>query len=595
MAAGSSPTTHISLQGRTLTLVRVLWAAIFVMAFFVFVLGLPLRYTQLRSDIISLQLPSYGFSSALYARYRLALEVSSVLIFWFLGLLIFWRKPNDRLAIFVSTFLITFGLTSLPDYSIAGAYEVYRPAGLLLLSRTVTFVARPCLFAFFYLFPTGRFVPRWTKFLLLAMVLLQIPWVFFPNSPFSPPNWPPVVFNLVGFAFWASMGFAQVYRYRRTASPTQRQQIKWLALGIVLSTAILPLYFVAQTNPLSTSSGPGWLIFHGFVSPLFAFSMIFIPLSIAVGILHYRLWEIDFLINRSLVYGALTMLLAILFGGSLLVISQAFQTFTNQQHAIGALVVAALLFGMLFQPARIRLQRFVDRRFYNIRIDYHPGSPPPLEIEAVGQTRFGAYKNLQRIGRGGMAEVFRADHPTLRRPVAIKLLPPQLAGETDFRRRFAREAQMIANLKHPNIVQVFDFGELGETSYMVMEFINGPDLETYLKERGRLTLAEARPIIQDIAGALDYAHAQGLVHRDVKASNVILESVTVTAGDRPRRIQRAVLADFGIAKIVGRGTRFTQTGGVLGTFDYIAPEQIQAQSEIDGRADIYAFGVMVYY
>jgi len=597
MSTGFSTTTNIPLQGRILILVRAIWAIVFGVALVVFLFGIPLRYTQLNTDPINTQLLQYGLPGGLYAGYRLTLNVLYTLIFWFLGLLIVWRKLDDRMALFVSFFLITFGLTGTPGNSILDAYEVYRPPVLLSLSRGVAFVAWPSLYAFFYLFPTGRFVPRWTKILLLTIILFGIPWNLFPDSPFSPPKWPLAIFGPLALIFWGSMAFAQVYRYRRASSPRQRQQIKWLALGMSLSALImLPVYLITLSSPLPASPSLGELVFHSILGPLVAFSLIFIPISIAISILHYRLWEIDFFINRSLVYGALTVLLALIFGSSLFIISQVFQTFTGGQHTVGALVVAALVFGMLFQPARTRLQRFVDRRFYNIHIDYLSDPQPPPNIPAsTRQTSFGAYKNLQLIGRGGMAEVYKADHPTLNRPVAIKLLPPQLAAESNFRQRFAREAQLIANLKHPNIVQVFDFGELGETSYMVMEFINGPDLDTHLKEKGRLALAEARPIIQDIAGALDYAHAQGLVHRDIKASNVMLEPITATAaGSRPQQTQRAVLTDFGIARIVGGGTRFTQTGGVLGTFDYIAPEQIQAIEEIDGRADVYALGVMVY-
>jgi len=131
---------------------------------------------------------------------------------------------------------------------------------------------------------------------------------------------------------------------------------------------------------------------------------------------------------------------------------------------------------------------------------------------------------------------------------------------------------------------------------MVMEFIDGPDLSTLLKGRGRLPLAEALPLLQDVAAALDYAHSQGVVHRDIKPSNVMVEHADAkhpTTGSGKNRTTRGVLMDFGIAKSYAAGTRLTQSG-MIGTLDYISPEQIQGSSEVDARADIYSFGVMAY-
>jgi hypothetical protein len=224
-------------------------------------------------------------------------------------------------------------------------------------------------------------------------------------------------------------------------------------------------------------------------------------------------------------------------------------------------------------------------------------SPP-----AAGSTgsilgrRLGPYEVLEPLGKGGMSEVYKARHVRLERLAAIKILPAQLALESDFRERFEREARAIALLKHSNIVQVYDFGDCDGMYYMAMEFIPGRDLAYRMNQSGKLPLAQVWWVANDLAAALDYAHARGIVHRDVKPSNVLLDPIL--RRDRPppsaaARLHRAVLTDFGIVKLLEGAERSTRTG-MFGTVDYMAPEQIRADAEIDGRADIYALGVMLF-
>jgi serine/threonine-protein kinase len=198
---------------------------------------------------------------------------------------------------------------------------------------------------------------------------------------------------------------------------------------------------------------------------------------------------------------------------------------------------------------------------------------------------FSGYRDLALIGRGGMAEIYRAEHPTLKRKVAIKVLLPNLAEDEQFRKRFMREAKTLAELEHPNIVKLFDYGEENDLYYMVMEYLDGANLSAHLKQNGPLPLSRTIEILQDVASALDYAHKFGLIHRDVKPSNVMLDS--------GMNSPRAVLTDFGIAKNSDAYTSITASA-VLGTFDYIAPEQIQTATDVDYRADIYSLGVMTY-
>ncbi len=201
--------------------------------------------------------------------------------------------------------------------------------------------------------------------------------------------------------------------------------------------------------------------------------------------------------------------------------------------------------------------------------------------------KLGKYEITDRIGRGGMAEVYRGYHVSLDRYVAIKLLHPFLADDPEFKDRFENEARNVAKLKHPNIVQVydFDFDPEGESYYMVMELINGPTLKDKLFELAssgeRFSIAESIRVVRAAAEALAYAHLRNMIHRDVKPANLMLDED-----------ERVVLTDFGIAKIV-TGTQFTASGGMVGTPAYMAPEQGLGEAGNE-RSDLYSLGVILF-
>lgn len=209
-----------------------------------------------------------------------------------------------------------------------------------------------------------------------------------------------------------------------------------------------------------------------------------------------------------------------------------------------------------------------------------PGMPAGAQLtDLVGQNWQG-YEITAEIGRGGMAVVYKARQPKLDRNVAIKfLLPAGIHAET-LLERFEQEAKTIANLRHPNIVTVLEFGEHQGLPYLVMEFVEGETLESTLKER--MDQDRALLITAQVARALDYAHGRGIVHRDVKPSNILLA-----------RADWALLSDFGIAKVVQSPARLTEMGLTIGTPGYMAPEQARGQ-ELDGRCDIYALGVVLF-
>ena len=193
------------------------------------------------------------------------------------------------------------------------------------------------------------------------------------------------------------------------------------------------------------------------------------------------------------------------------------------------------------------------------------------------------YRIEERIGRGGMGLVYRAEHLNLRRRAAIKIIAPELAETSGFHERFNREARIAAALQHPNIVTVYDAGEDDGLLYIAMQYIEGSDLSSVLRGQGRLRPYRALDVCRQVAAALDAAHAQGLIHRDVKPANVLIEGRT------------AFLTDFGLTKrIEGTQTNLTKAGDVVGTIHYVAPEQIEG-GRVDARTDIYSLGCLVYH
>ena len=201
-------------------------------------------------------------------------------------------------------------------------------------------------------------------------------------------------------------------------------------------------------------------------------------------------------------------------------------------------------------------------------------------MDLIGKN-LGKYQIRQEIGRGGMGAVYRAYDPGLEREVAIKVLAPHLTWESHFVDRFRREAQMVAALNHPNIVIIHAIGEQGGFHYLVMDLVVGEPLSTLIRRHGPLPPAQVARILSQVADALDYAHSRGLIHRDVKPGNILVDSE-----------DRVTLTDFGIARAV-EGTRLTMTGMSLGTPQYMSPEQIVG-NPVDARTDVYSLGVVLY-
>jgi serine/threonine protein kinase len=211
-----------------------------------------------------------------------------------------------------------------------------------------------------------------------------------------------------------------------------------------------------------------------------------------------------------------------------------------------------------------------------------PFAPPAVaELSPL----FPQLEILELLGQGGMGAVYKARQRRLDRLVALKILPPQAGRDPAFAERFTREARALARLSYPHIVAVHDFGEVGGLYYFIMEFVDGVNLR-YLMAAGRLEPVQTWPIITQVCEALQYAHDEGIVHRDIKPENILL--------DKRGRLK---IADFGLAKLLGEAPadlRLTGTRQVMGTPNYMAPEQLEKPRAVDHRADIYSLGVVFY-
>ena len=192
------------------------------------------------------------------------------------------------------------------------------------------------------------------------------------------------------------------------------------------------------------------------------------------------------------------------------------------------------------------------------------------------------YRIERLLGRGGMSVVYLAEHLRLERKVALKLLTPELAEDERFRERFLRESELAASLDHPNVIPIHDADEADGVLFIAMRYVEGSDLARLLAERGRLDPAEALSILGRVADALDAAHTQGLIHRDVKPGNVLISSEG-----------HVYLSDFGLTRRTEEDAPLTESGQFVGTIDYVAPEQIESKG-VSAQTDVYALSGVLF-
>jgi len=298
-----------------------------------------------------------GLSVDLFASYWVAIEVSFVLMSSAIGVAIFWRKSDDRMALFVSLMLLTLGAALVVPYPLLDLPLIWT-----LSAEAVSFVGATLVVLFFYLFPDGHFVPRWTRWVVLVSIFgVMIPSTFLPGR-FLPIFGHPLAYAFLGASFAGATVYAQVYRYRRVSSPTQRQQTKWVVFGLAMAlggaSVVALLDLVVPRGVLTSLVG---------TTAFYTFTLL-IPLSIAVAVLRYHLYDIDTLINRTLVYGSLSVTLVALYFGGIVLLQRLFVVLTGEKSTL-AVVASTLLIAALFTPLRRRIQAFIDRRFYRRKYD----------------------------------------------------------------------------------------------------------------------------------------------------------------------------------------------------------------------------------
>ena len=586
--------SNTRLSGWRLWAVWAIWIAVALMISYATVASaLQFIYEARNGGALTEMILQGNMAPSIFFPFEFSMSAIQLIVWYLVALLIIFRRRDDWLVIVASIMFLTLGyfFTGFSGVVIPGHIPPYL-AFLDNLHWLLITIQSAIIFIFCGTFPDGRFIPRWIMpvfaCLFLYMAVEDAIIIIDPSIDTIPYYSLPI--RAIGIP--VLLVFAQLYR-RGQMGAIQRQQTKYVLAALIMGNlgAIIQQLTLENQTLLGQSGQAVYLI----VRPLTFVLFVLTAMSFTYAVLRYHLWDIDFVINRSLVYGGLTVLLGAVFAGGFFALRTIMESvFGNQQDLI-AIAVPAVVITALFTPTRNRLQRYVDQRFYGIEIDYKKAveeqaliqKQTPKSVEAV--TSFGQYTGLELIGRGGMGEVYRAKHPTLNCDVAIKVLPKYLAENEAISQRYDHEARAVAQLKHPNIVGMYEYGILDGMPYIVLEYIDGQTLSDELSQRGRLSLTEALPLFTEIASALDYSHAAGIIHRDIKPSNVMIEQ------DRDsRKNPRAVLMDFGIAKLHSSMTQLTGTGVMIGTFDYVSPEQIQSSSEVDAQTDIYSFGVMAY-
>lgn len=528
----------------------------------------PRIFSTMLSKNLNAALTKLGWGYEEYDRFIFGLDVIFIVVTAGIGLLLARRKPYDWLALYASLTLVLMAVSQ--SFMLQQAAIGTSPWHFVLFGPPLALVHFS-----FYIFPDGKLPARWAMIPAVMVVIYYLARMALQISAL------PKEIDLVFYIFEM---YVLGYRYRKSSSPIERTQIKWVfwGFGLAILGVFLPLIIRDSIFNLFTGAEElKTLLWEFFLQPINKLSVGIPAVTLVIAMLRTGLWRVNYIISRSTAYVVVTIGLGLLFIAGVWVFGKIVQNFSNDSAFL--YLVIALLFVLIligFKPIRRRFQFWVDKTFFGIRIAYMAEQPQLPRLEFT-QPNFSSYQQLTLIGKGGMSEVYRAWHESERQMVAIKILARNLPAHLDYRTRFLREASLLKSFEHPNIIHIFEYGEIDDVPYMVMEYMDGGNLGEFLHQNGAFALQQAFPILGALASALDYIHARDILHRDIKPQNIMLK-----AG-------QPVLMDFGIAKRL-HNTLSKTPADLLGTVNYMSPEQIQADPEIGVASDLYSFGVLAY-
>ena len=359
MSTRASPSAT-TLRGRWLLLARAAWLIVATLALDLFLASIPAYVSNVltlgQADWMGAPVDAPSGLVFVLDLLSVLASIAAALVCLTLAVVLFWRRSDDWMVMFISSYLLLYGTIMAGPLEWAEAFYPGWPSLAIDVVQPLFFTA-PTI-ALFVLFPDGRFVPPWTRWLILLSIPLTVAILYLP---------PLYSWTLVGMIVLGAI-YAQIYRYRHVSTPTERQQTKWVLFGFLLWLVLMGILGVPYSIEMSLPAGsplPWWTLVN---SAGWWVALTIVPLSLSIGVLRYRLYDIDIIINRALVYGALTAMLVALYFGGIVVLQRVFVFLTGQQSTL-AVVASTLLIAALFTPLRRRIQGFIDRRFYRRKYD----------------------------------------------------------------------------------------------------------------------------------------------------------------------------------------------------------------------------------
>ncbi len=362
------------LEGRRLAVARAAWIGVVALNLALLIAAIPVEleaHFQLARHLYEPALVQAGSSARFYAIFCTALDVTLVLAFTVVGIVMFWRRSDERMVLLTSLSCITFATLFVPTLVMLmqSAHGWAVPVGLVRAVGLASSLVVP-----YYLFPTGRFVPGWARWPARAWVALTALWFVAPAAPANLVYIDTYIQNLARglgvylFAYATGVA-AQIYRYARVSSAVERQQTRWVVFGTTAAFLGVCLYNLPKVlYPAVDQPGALYVFYIFYCRPLYYLLVALAPLCIAISILRYRLWNIDVLIRRTLNYGIVTGALVLFYAGSVLLLQQVFRPLLPRSSAL-AVVTSTLGIATLFQPLRRRVQEAIDSRFYRRKYD----------------------------------------------------------------------------------------------------------------------------------------------------------------------------------------------------------------------------------